>query len=104
MTLKKNLKTQVSFFFFFFFFLLPFSPLFTSLMFIMLCLQRRGSNKARNATGREPFKRTTVWEAEHTKVSTKCNIQLLCVHLKVATPELTESVCFISFVIAFELY
>ena len=100
MTLKKNLITQVSFFLYSLV-LLPFSPLFTSLI---LSLQRRGSNRARNATGREPFKRTTVWEAEHTKVSTKRNIQLLCVHLKVATPELTESVCFISFVIASKLY
>ena len=100
MASKKNLITEVNFLYSLV--PLPFSPFFTLLMFIMLSLQRRGSNKARKATRKEPFRRTTVWEAEHSNVSTKRNIQLLSVHVKAATPE--NTVCFITFVIASELY
>ena len=53
-------------------------------------------------TRKEPFRRTTVWEALHSNVSIKRNIQLLYVHLKATTPELT--VCFITFVIASKLF
>ena len=53
-------------------------------------------------TRKEPFRRTTVWEALHSNVSIKRNIQLLYVHLKETTPELT--VCFITFVIASKLF
>ena len=99
MALKKNLITQVNFLYSLV--PLPFLPFFTS-VFIMPSLQCRGSNKARKVTRKEPFRRTTVWEALHSKVSIKRNIQLLYVHLKATTPELT--VCFITFVIASEPY
>ena len=97
---KNDLITQVSFLYSLV--PLPFLPFFTSSVFIMPSLQCRGSNKARKVTRKEPLRRTTVWEAQHSKVSTKRNIQLLCVQLKAATPELT--VCFITFVIASEVY
>ena len=81
---------------------LTFLPFFTSSVFIMPSLQCRGSNKARKVTRKEPFRRTTVWEALHSKVSIKRHIQLLYVHLKATTPELT--MCFITFVIASKLF
>ena len=58
---QKNLITQVNFLYS----LIPlqFLPFFTSSVFIMPSLQCRGSNKARKVTRREPFRRTTVWEA-----------------------------------------